>query len=160
VVNDTPVFVRSSNPSNGVLGASLVLNNIKLNNVPVVVGVVGGEVVLSGGAQATIKSWGQGNIYPGTNETGRFIQGDIAAAHKPSMLLDSAGRVFGKMHPQYADYSVSQFISVKDHGAKGDGGTDDTKIIQSILHKVIQLDTIPEPHIEVIIVCRSENNIF
>ncbi|KIJ14887.1 glycoside hydrolase family 55 protein, partial [Paxillus involutus ATCC 200175] len=59
VVTNTPIFVRSSTASNGTLAGSLVLNNIKLTNVPTAVGVVGGTTVLAGGT-TTIASWGQG----------------------------------------------------------------------------------------------------
>lgn len=135
VVTNTPIFVRSSTASSGKLAGSLVLNNIQLNNVPTAVGVVGGAVVLTGGT-TTIASWGQGNVFSGTNPTGTFIQGNIPAANKPAALLDSAGRVFGRSHPQYANYAVSQFISVKDNGAKGDGVTDDTAALTAIFAKV------------------------
>jgi glucan 1,3-beta-glucosidase len=67
---------------------------------------------------------------------GAFVQGDIYAAHKPSVLLDGSGKIFGKTHPQYADYSVTQFISVRDHGAKGDGKTDDTAALRDIFRNV------------------------
>ncbi|KAL0947433.1 hypothetical protein HGRIS_013543 [Hohenbuehelia grisea] len=130
-VSNTPIFVRTSAASNGRLGGSLVLNNIHLTNVPVAVGVVGGAVVLNGGT-TTIASWGQGNVFTGTNANGVFTQGNIPAASKPSSLLDSSGRIFGKTHPQYAAYAVSQFVSVKDHGAKGDGRTDDTAALKAI----------------------------
>ncbi|KAF9458677.1 glycoside hydrolase family 55 protein [Collybia nuda] len=135
MVNDTPIFVRSESSSADALKGSIVLSNVKLHNVPTAVGVIGGGVVLSGGTQTYIKSWGQGNIYSGSDAGGRFIQDTLPTPHKPSILLDSAGRIFGKMHPQYPDYSISQFVSVKDHGANGDGKTDDTKIIQHILRK-------------------------
>ncbi|KNZ74781.1 Glucan 1,3-beta-glucosidase [Termitomyces sp. J132] len=80
-VVDTPIFVRTSQPSNGRLGGSIVLNNIKLTNVPTAVGVVGGAVVLAGGT-TTILSWGQGNIYHGTSTASTFTQGSIYAGCK------------------------------------------------------------------------------
>ncbi|KAJ7261316.1 exo-beta-1,3-glucanase [Mycena haematopus] len=130
-VSNTPIFVRSSTASNGKLGGALVLNNIHLTNVPTAVGVVGGAVVLNGGT-TTIASWGQGDVFKGTSASGTFTQGNIPAANKPSALLDSSGRIFGRTHPQYAAYAVSQFVSVRDQGAKGDGKTDDTAALKAI----------------------------
>ena len=136
VVTNTPIFLRTSNASDGTLAAaSLVLNNVKLQNVPVAVGVVGGAVVLPGGS-ITIESWAQGNVYKGTNPAGVFTQGNIPAPKKAPELLDSRGHIVGRTHPQYADYAVSQFVSVKDNGAKGDGATDDTEAIKAIFAKV------------------------
>lgn len=151
VVTNTPIFVRTSKPSSSFAG-SLVLNNIKLNNVPTAVGVVGGAVVLSGGT-TTIANWVQGNVFKGTSAAGTFTKGSIAAPTKAASLLDSSGRIFGKTHPQYASYAVEQFVSVKDNGAKGiflyripysascsrllgDGRTDDTAAIKAIFDKV------------------------
>ncbi|KAJ7197151.1 exo-beta-1,3-glucanase, partial [Mycena pura] len=130
-VTNTPIFVRTSAASNGRLGGSLVLNNIHLNNVPTAVGVVGGATVLAGGT-TTIASWGQGNIFTGTSGTGKFVQSSIVAPNKPAALLDSSGKIFGRGHPQYAAYSVSQFVSVRSNGAKGDGVTDDTAALKAI----------------------------
>jgi glucan 1,3-beta-glucosidase len=101
------------------ISRSIVLNNIKLNNVPTAVGIVGGGVVLNGGT-TTIDTWVQGNVYTGTSTAGRFTQGNVGAIPKASTLLDGSGRIFGKSHPQYAAYSPSQIISVKAAGAKGD----------------------------------------
>jgi polygalacturonase len=47
-----------------------------------------------------------------------------------------ASKIFGKTHPQYIDYAVNQFVNVKDHGAKGDGTTDDTAALQAVFDTV------------------------
>ncbi|KAJ7043174.1 exo-beta-1,3-glucanase [Mycena alexandri] len=132
-VSDTPIFLRTSTSSNGQLvnAGSLVLNNIKLTNVPTAVGVVDGTVVLEGGT-TTIAFWGQGNVYSGSSSTPQFTQGIIVAPSKPAVLLDSSGKFFGRTHPQYATYAVDQFVSVRDQGGKGDGTTDDTAALKAI----------------------------
>ncbi len=43
---------------------------------------------------------------------------------------------------RYENYAVSQFVSVKDHGAKGDGKTDDTSAIQAVFDQVRSGDII------------------
>ncbi|KAJ7470268.1 glycoside hydrolase family 55 protein [Mycena latifolia] len=135
-VSNTPIFVRSAAPSNGTLVGSLVLNNIQLNNVSTAaVAVVGGDVVLAGGSQVIIDSWVQGNVFTGTNSKGVFKQDNVPAPPKPLVLLDAAGKIFGKPHPQYADYHVSHFVSVRDEGATGDGQTDDADAINAIFRK-------------------------
>ncbi|KAJ2916151.1 hypothetical protein MD484_g4260, partial [Candolleomyces efflorescens] len=130
-VVDTPTFIQSTTPSNGTLHGSLVLNNVKLENVPVAVGVDNGDVVLSGGSK-TIASWAQGNVYRGENPKGEFIQSNLPYAHKASSLLDVSGRVVSRPQPTYETFTVDDFISVKDYGAKGDGVTDDTEALNKI----------------------------
>lgn len=111
-----------------------MLNNIQLTNVPTAVGVVGGEVVLSGGT-TTIASWGLGNVYSGTNPSGTFTKGNIPAPNKASSLT-TGGRIFGRGHPQYEDYAVDQFVSVRSQGATGDGSTDDTAALNAVFAAV------------------------
>lgn len=94
-----------------------------------------GFVVLAGGDR-TISLWAQGNVYSGSTGDGRFIQGGLTSPHKSRSLLDGAGKIFGRARPQYEDYAVDQFVSVKAHGAKGDGLTDDTDAIQAVFTKV------------------------
>ena len=117
------------------LAGSLVLNNVRLTNVPIAVGVLNGPTVLAGGT-TTIESWVQGNVYSGAGGPRRFVQGPHAAPVKPSSLLDATGKVFGRMHPQYEGYAVDQFVSALDLGATGDGRTDDTAALQHIFDEV------------------------
>lgn len=137
VVTNTPIFLRTSQPSNGQLAGSLVLNNIQLNNVPTAVGVASnGAVVLNGGT-TTIEHWVQGNVYAGTSTSDSFVQRSLTPPTKAASLLDGSGRIFGKTHPQYADYAVDQFISIRSLGAKGDGSTDDTEAINNAFAQVL-----------------------
>lgn len=98
IVTNTPVFLRTSTATSSLAG-SLVLNNIHLNNVPVAVGVIGGQVLLPGGT-TVIASWAQGNVYTGMNSQHSFVRGNIPAPMKAQSLLDSSGRIFGRVHPQ------------------------------------------------------------
>ncbi|KAG6878022.1 hypothetical protein C0993_000803 [Termitomyces sp. T159_Od127] len=134
VVTNTPIFVRSSQPSAGHLAGSLVIANARLNNVQTAVGVVGGATVLPGGSR-TIEAWGQGNVYKGANGNGGFVQGDVVDPAIPQVLLGGGGKVFGRVHPQYEGYAVSDFVSVRDQGAKGDGRTDDTAALKAVFAK-------------------------
>jgi hypothetical protein len=134
-VVDTPTFIRMAQAAGDGTTGNLILNNARLQNSPIAVGVNNGPTLLKGGTK-TIASWGQGNVYHGSNSQGQFTTGDLPVPHKASSLLDSAGRIVARQQPQYENYRVSDFISVKDYGAKGDGTTDDTKILQKIFKEV------------------------
>ena len=97
VVTNSPIFLRTTAASTGTLDGSIVLNNIKLTNVPIAVGVQGGATVLNGGT-TTISSWAQGNIFTGSSGSASYRTGSISIP-KASSLLDSSGRIFGKTRP-------------------------------------------------------------
>ncbi|KAG6333026.1 hypothetical protein ID866_6061 [Astraeus odoratus] len=130
VVKNTEIFISTTTASNSSLGGSLILDNIKLENVPVAIGVQNGDVVLKGCDY--IETWAQGNVYRGTDGQPAFTQGGITGPQKPFGITDSQGRIFGRSHPQYADYALDQIVSVRSMGAVGDGVTDDTKALQKV----------------------------
>lgn len=122
--------------------------------MPVVVGTTSGTTVLAGSTGTmTVTSWAQGNIYSGSQSTVHYVQSNITPPSKPASLLDGTGKVFGQGRPQYENYSTSQckspsihresiysnvlnaVVSVKAHGAVGDGSTDDTAALQAIFNQ-------------------------
>lgn len=178
-VTNTPVFLRSSTATTSLDG-SLVLNNIAMSGVTTAVGLTDGTVILAG--SSNIDTWVQGyaaryyfllvfvahsacrNVYSGSSSTGAFTQGTTTSINKPSVLLDSSGKIFGKGRPTYADYAVDQFISVKEQGAVGDGETDDTAALQAVFDNVrfffYSIQIYPLIAVACASVCRMQDHIF
>lgn len=114
---------------------SLVLDNVKLTNVPNAVRVDGGSTILAGGTK-TIDSWGIGKKYTTAAPNGAFLSGaDITPKRTitASLLGGANGGFYERSRPQYESVAASGFTNVQSGGAKGDGNTDDTAAINAVL---------------------------
>ncbi|CAO3660642.1 unnamed protein product [Umbelopsis ramanniana] len=129
------VLTGTSSTSQNKTSGSLILDNVVTSNVPIIVKGSSGSTILAGSTGSkTIASWGQGSLYSSTSGTGAFNQNTLTAPTKSSTLLASNGKFFERPRPQYENYPVSSFVSVKAYSAKGDGTTDDTAAIQNVLN--------------------------
>jgi hypothetical protein len=131
VVIDPP----NSNPGSGSTG--LILSNVALSGVGTVVADTSGNAILAGGP-SSVEYWVLGPVYNGTQKA--WYPGTSIPPVRSSELLGTqvsgmplAG-YFERVREQYLSTPASGFVQMKSHGAKGDGKTDDTAAVQSILN--------------------------
>ena len=99
-----------------------------------------GAVLYPGNAAGVtnVTSWGFGRVADPTGETG-FVNGAaMQAPDYPESLLvrddiHPRAKFFHRTRPSYADPGNSQIFDVKAYGAKGDGTTDDTAVLNRLL---------------------------
>ncbi|GLB40558.1 putative glycoside hydrolase family 55 protein [Lyophyllum shimeji] len=134
-ITNTPIAFRTSSTQTTSLGGSLFLQNVKFNGVTQ--GLVDGSGIdRLGGGTKTINQFVQGNVYSGSGTTPNYTQATLTGPNIPASLLNSATEdIYFRTRPQYENYAPSQFVSVKDEGAAGDGKTDDTNAIQAVFDK-------------------------
>ncbi|KAF2763234.1 exo-beta 1,3 glucanase-like protein [Pseudovirgaria hyperparasitica] len=131
-ITNCPTFVNtawtssSSPPSAG----SLNIENVALSNVGVGVKSPNGNVL--GGGSTTIGGWKQGHQYTPTGP--QNTQGSFTPASRSTGLLGSGNNYYFKSKPFYASNPVSDFVSIRSAGAKGDGSTDDSTAIQNAIN--------------------------
>ncbi|KAL2208244.1 beta-1,3-glucanase [Sarocladium strictum] len=122
---------------------TLVIDNTDFINTPVAVRNPGtNEDILVGNKK--VASFIQGRAYTGSS--GSAVQTERSGPNRPAVLLDNNGHVFTQSKPQYPDVPASKFISVKTHGAKGDGVSDDTAALQAAFNAAKSDEVVFVPH--------------
>ncbi|KAK6354721.1 hypothetical protein TWF696_003860 [Orbilia brochopaga] len=114
---------------------SLVLDNIRITNCPIIVGRSGDIKLAGSSGSMTIDMWAQGRSYDALHTSGQDIQGPFAGFVRPSVLLDGAGNILGRSKPQYADLKPDQILSARAEGCQGNGIADDTVALQAAINK-------------------------
>jgi glucan 1,3-beta-glucosidase len=151
IFNDVDIGVMTtwSQNSTPIAGGTFVCDNCDFRTTNLSIAYPNRTAIVPGGS--IVQSFLQGRVYsvfdgptqgnagqtcyqPTTTSARERILAN--APPKPAGLLDSNGHIFGRSKPQYEHVPVASFVSVKDHGAKGDGVSDDTAAIQSILNSV------------------------
>ncbi|KAK4157398.1 pectate lyase superfamily protein-domain-containing protein [Chaetomidium leptoderma] len=131
-VNVSTALITGRTPGNTTGLGSLVIQNVEYTNVPTVLEGSDGHPLLLGDPQGTVYDGGyaRGNSYA---PYGPFlIEGREFAFSQPS-TLKLGDRYYERSKPQYEDYPSSVFIKARDHGAFGDGHTDDTDMINAVI---------------------------
>ncbi|KAF4153480.1 hypothetical protein CNMCM6069_000690 [Aspergillus lentulus] len=102
------------------------------------------KTLLSGGPYVAVESWGFGQVTSRT--TSAFMNGQNIPAMNRSSALTRDGFVvpsfFQRRRPTYRDIGMSQIIDVKAWGAAGDGKSDDTAVLNSILDRAANMSSI------------------
>jgi hypothetical protein len=97
--------------------------------------------LLAGGARVVVQNWGFGLVNNATTKDGRtyFANGvNLPAMNRSSAVVGSAydyqaPNFFSRRRPKYHDIAANKVMNVETLSAKGDGVTDDTKVLNSIL---------------------------
>jgi glucan 1,3-beta-glucosidase len=134
-ISNTPIGFKTARGSGTYppTGASIALENVELTNVPTAIQGPSGVTLAGTSGTMTIAAYLEGNAYTGGSTTPTNTAGTIDAFPRPASLLNGAD-FYTRSKPQYQTLAVSQFSSVRTAGAKGDGSTDDSAAIQSIIN--------------------------
>ena len=121
---------------------SFLLQNSAFDNVSTIIQDSRSNAVLLPGHPSTkvmVDSWGFGQVTSAAGQTG-FVNGQNIAAMTRAAPLIQEGDVtadqpffFTRRRPDYSTLGNSQLMDVKAYGAKGDGSSDDTAVLNHIL---------------------------
>ncbi|EKD20654.1 beta-1,3-exoglucanase [Drepanopeziza brunnea f. sp. 'multigermtubi' MB_m1] len=131
--SNTRVGIASARSSTSLPngGGSLALENVIFSNVPVAVNGPSSTSLAGSSGTITVAGWVQGNVYSPTGPN--KAMSPVSSFVRPASLLKST-RYYTRSKPQYEKTPSADFYSVRAAGAKGDGVTDDTTIIQNLLY--------------------------
>ncbi|CBX90532.1 similar to exo-beta-1,3-glucanase [Plenodomus lingam JN3] len=134
-ISNTPIGIVTSKTDSSLpaAGASLYMENIVLNNVETAILGPNSTYLAGSSGQSVISAWADGHRYLPNGPNAQ--RAPIEPSKRPAELLDANGKFYERSRPQYGEVPLSQFMSARDAGARGDGTTDDTKALNAAILK-------------------------
>ena len=135
-ISNTAVGIATSHDWNhwSVSNASLILENVGFHNVQLAIKGTQNFTALPGtSGDLHVNAWGIGHQYQPAGPSD-FLGTLVAVNRVASLTSDSQNGTYNEYSkPNYNQVPVVNFISIQSQGARGDGVSDDTAALQSIL---------------------------
>jgi hypothetical protein len=145
IIANTPTGITTT--LYGENSTALLLQNVGFYNTQNAIYDQGaGKALIPGGDQTILDSWGFGMVSDPSGS--RFVSGNnLLAMNRTSSLVGTnkynvRPNFFTRRRPKYIDLGNTQVLDVKALGAKGDGVTDDTTVLNSILSRGSNMSSI------------------
>ncbi|KAL2152865.1 hypothetical protein VTH82DRAFT_4020 [Thermothelomyces myriococcoides] len=135
-ISNTKVGIKygAANATSPDVPNNFVFENLRLDNVTTAIRGPKGTVLPGTSGQTVIEAWGRGHAYTPSSSGPTTFEGPIKPNKRPASLVvagdasssSSTPIYYQRSKPQYEDEPVSEFVSAREFGARGDGVTDDT----------------------------------
>lgn len=128
-------IIDANNGASTPAGAgTIVLEQVTFANTNVAVQGPNGTQLAGSTGSFTVPAWALGHYYTSGSANYTFVSGPISPNQRPASLTGGGQYYYTRAKPQYADRPITDFLSVRDAGATGDGETDDTAALQNIIN--------------------------
>ncbi|KAG7285737.1 hypothetical protein NEMBOFW57_008031 [Staphylotrichum longicolle] len=144
-INNTPIGIKYGSQGKAPpVSNNFIFENLHLNNVPIAIQGPSGTVLEGSTGQTVIEAWGRGHRYSPVDGPIPF-EGWFLPNPRPASLV-AGNAYYERSKPQYETVPVSEFVSARAAGAKGDGSSDDTAALNALFasaaaaNKIVFLD--------------------